>query len=127
MTGCGQSQDEEQDSDEDGDTDAGDEDAGNLEPAVIHATTSRHDDWLHRGALLADLPWLVYHTIVKSTAPSVLLMPASSPPPGWWSWGPSLKVDALVRSRCPLGVPGPTFKASTSNEGVVHDACAACP
>ena len=25
-----------------------------------HATTSRHDDWLHRGSLLADLPWPAY-------------------------------------------------------------------
>ena len=26
----------------------------------MHSTTSRHDDWLHRGPFLADLPWLVY-------------------------------------------------------------------
>ena len=32
----------------------------NLEPAEIHATTSRHDDWLHNGSILADLPWLAY-------------------------------------------------------------------
>ena len=32
----------------------------NLEPAEIHATTSRHDDWLHRGFLVVDLPWVAY-------------------------------------------------------------------
>ena len=37
-----------------------DNDDYNLEPAEIHATTARHDDWLHRGCLLADLPWLAY-------------------------------------------------------------------
>ena len=32
----------------------------NLESVRFNATTTRHDDWLHRGSLLADLPWLVY-------------------------------------------------------------------
>ena len=76
MTGCGHSdadsdadgEQDEEDGDEDADHTDGDERC-NLEPAVIHATTSRHDDWLHRGSLLADLPWLVYHTLVKSTCP----------------------------------------------------------
>ena len=31
----------------------------------LHSTTSRHDDWLHRGALLADVPWLIYMMYVQ--------------------------------------------------------------
>ena len=54
---CEASSDEEE-GDED-EHNAGDEKHCVLETAEIHATTSRHDDWLHRGSLLADLPWLV--------------------------------------------------------------------
>ena len=56
-TSDGESNDEEEEENDEADVD-GDEHC-NLEPAQIHTTTSRHDDWLHRGSLLADLPWLV--------------------------------------------------------------------
>ena len=60
---CEASNDEASSDEEEGDEDehgAGGHEHCNLETAEIHATTSRHDDWLHRGSLLADLPWLVY-------------------------------------------------------------------
>ena len=55
---CEESSDEQED-DEDEDDREPDEHC-KLEASEIHVTTSRHDDWLHRGSLLADLPWLVY-------------------------------------------------------------------
>ena len=61
---CGESSGEEEKADEDEDDQDGDEQC-KLEPAEIHTTTSRHDDWLHRGPLLADLPWLVYMMRVR--------------------------------------------------------------
>ena len=50
-------------SDQDGAKD--DEEAENdeqcaFEVAECRVTSSRHDDWLHRGPFLADLPWQVY-------------------------------------------------------------------
>jgi hypothetical protein len=55
---CEESSDKHED-DEDEDDRERDEHC-ELEASEIHVTTSRHDDWLHRGSLLADLPWLVY-------------------------------------------------------------------
>ena len=54
----GESEDDNDDAEDDEKEDNKDE--CNLESAELQATTARHDDWLHRGALLADLPWLVY-------------------------------------------------------------------
>ena len=51
---------EESNGEQEDDENKDDNDDYNLEHAEIHATTSRHDDWLHRGSLLADLPWLAY-------------------------------------------------------------------
>jgi hypothetical protein len=31
-----------------------------VQAAELRTTCSRHDDWLHRGPFLADLPWRVY-------------------------------------------------------------------
>ena len=36
-----------------------------IEADELHNTKSRHDDWLHRGPLLADLPFIVYITRVQ--------------------------------------------------------------
>ena len=32
----------------------------NVQAVECHATSTRHDDWLHRGVFLADLPWYAY-------------------------------------------------------------------
>ena len=34
-------------------------------PVRLHATTSRFDNWLHRGAWLHDLPYFVYMHNIK--------------------------------------------------------------
>ncbi len=45
-------------------------DEGTAEACAVHATecrvtSSRHDDWLHRGPFLADLPWQAYMMRVR--------------------------------------------------------------
>ena len=35
------------------------------QPCEVRTTTSRHDDWLHRGVQLAALPFIVYMARVK--------------------------------------------------------------
>ena len=49
----------------DDETDNDDNDEDNAEDATLQAaecmvTSTRHDDWLHRGPFLADLPWQAY-------------------------------------------------------------------
>ena len=39
----------------------------NVQAIECHATSTRHDDWLHRGAFLADLPWYAYMMRVQRT------------------------------------------------------------
>ena len=47
---------------EDGDTEPSDKDSmeADISLASLRATTSRHDDWLHRGIHLASMPYIVY-------------------------------------------------------------------
>ena len=51
---------EEDNDDAEDDENKNNKDDCKLESAELQAGITRHDDWLHRGALLADLPWLVY-------------------------------------------------------------------
>ena len=55
---CEESSDEQEDDEDEDDRERNEH--CKLEASEIHVTTSRHDDWLHRGSRLADLPWLVY-------------------------------------------------------------------
>ena len=48
-------EDEERDEQEEGE-----DDQCTLQAAECRVTSSRHDDWLHRGPYLADLPWQIY-------------------------------------------------------------------
>lgn len=54
-------QDEESDN-EDASDDAGadNDEQSTLQAAQCMVTSTRHDDWLHRGPFLADLPWQAY-------------------------------------------------------------------
>ena len=38
-----------------------------VQATECRATSSRHDDWLHRGPFLADLPWHAYMMRVRRT------------------------------------------------------------
>ena len=65
----GDDEDTEND-DDDTENDGGGHDEDNhcaLEAVELNTTTSRYDDWLHRGPFLADLPWLVYMVHVQRT------------------------------------------------------------
>ena len=55
-------EDEEEDEQEEGEEpeDEEGEDPCTLEASECRVTSSRHDDWLHRGPYLADLPWQIY-------------------------------------------------------------------
>lgn len=61
----GEGDEGEESVDEDGHEDAEGDGQCTFQAAECRVTSSRHDDWLHRGAYLADLPWEIYMMRVK--------------------------------------------------------------
>ena len=61
----GATDDSETETQDDEEHESGEDDTCDFRPARLHTTTSRHDDWLHRGPFLKPMPLHIYMAQVE--------------------------------------------------------------